>query len=313
MSGTESEPVRLYFGGYGPPTTTHSRGLKFIGDKLESEFGERVVIKYVWNVMDVGYKSEDTLWLAESGVLTLAYQSTSYLTDRVPELGFVDLPFLFEDNYHARKAMDGALGDHLKACIEKRVPGYRMLGFFENGFRHMSNRLRPVRTPGDLAGMSMRVLPSKIHARTFELLGAEPWRIDLTDALERIQAGTIDAQENPFANTVTYGAHTFHPYHTISSHFYVSRGLFANRRAFEALPEDIQVAFQAAAIDAVAYQRDLAVAEEEIALQAIRDAGCEVAELSTEERQVFADTVRPIHAEARNAMGPEMFEILENL
>ncbi|MFP6828782.1 MAG: hypothetical protein VCC36_07060, partial [Gammaproteobacteria bacterium] len=149
-----SQSIQIRMGGYGPPTTTFSRALKIIGDDLEAEFGDELEVKYVWNILDLGYRSEDTLWMAEHGVLTLAYQSTSYLTDRVPELGFTDLPFLFRDNEHARSAMDGALGDYLKKCIEDRA-NYRVLGFFENGFRHISNSLRVVRSPALLDSIEL--------------------------------------------------------------------------------------------------------------------------------------------------------------
>src|ERR1700761_7977196 len=104
-------PIRM--GGYGPATTGFSKSLKFIGDRLEKQFGDRIDVKYVWNIMDFGYRAEDILWLVESGVLTLGYQSSSYLTDRVPTLGFVDVPFLFQSNPQARAAMDGALGELL--------------------------------------------------------------------------------------------------------------------------------------------------------------------------------------------------------
>src|SRR5438309_5803033 len=150
--------TQIRMGGYGPATTGFSRALKRIGDRLEAAFGPRVEIKYVWNIMDLGYRAEDILWLVEHGLLTLGYQSSSYLTDRVPELGIVDLPFLFADTPAARAAMDGALGRVLAGKIEERV-SYRILGWFENGFRHISNRVRPVRTPADLRGMSIRVLP----------------------------------------------------------------------------------------------------------------------------------------------------------
>src|SRR5207244_8398749 len=155
-----ADPIAIRMGGYGPPTTGFSRALKRIGDRVAAEFGERIEVKYVWNIMDLGYRAEDILWLVEHGLLTLGYQSSSYLTDRVPALGFVDLPFLFADTRSARAAMDGALGDLLAGKIEERV-SYRILGWFENGFRHVSNRVRPVRTPADLAGMRIRVLASK--------------------------------------------------------------------------------------------------------------------------------------------------------
>src|SRR3974390_250801 len=146
--------TQIRMGGYGPPTTGFSRALKRIGDRLEAQFGDRVDVKYVWNIMDLGYRAEDILWLVEHGVLTLGYQSSSYLTDRVPELGIVDLPFLFPDLETARGAMDGDLGAVLAQKIEERV-NYRVPGWFENGFRHISNRMRPVPSPKDLAGMGI--------------------------------------------------------------------------------------------------------------------------------------------------------------
>ena len=116
------------FGGYGPPTTSFSQALKLIGDRLQGEFGDDVDVKYIWNIMDLGYRGEDFLWLVGHGFLTAAYQSTSYLTDRVPELGFVDLPFLFQNNESARSSMDGALGNYLSRKTEEQF-NYRVLGY----------------------------------------------------------------------------------------------------------------------------------------------------------------------------------------
>src|SRR5438093_5392646 len=124
------DPMTIRMGGYGPATTGFSRALKFIGDRLEGQFGDRVRVNYVWNIMEFGYRSEDILWLVEHGLLTLGYQSSSYLTDRVPELGLVDLPFLFSKNDTARGAIDGQLGKFLAQKIEERV-NYRILGWYE--------------------------------------------------------------------------------------------------------------------------------------------------------------------------------------
>jgi tripartite ATP-independent transporter DctP family solute receptor len=306
-----SDPIAIRMGGYGPATTGFSRALKFIGDRLEAAFGDRVRVHYVWNIMELGYRSEDILWLVEHGLLTLGYQSSSYLTDRVPELGVVDLPFLFERTDVARAAIDGALGKQLVRSIEERV-NFRILGFFENGFRHISNSLRTVRTPSDLAGMRIRVLPSKIQARTFELLGAVPLRLDLTEVIGGIKAGTIDAQENPLSNTVTYGVHKLHRFHTLSNHFYISRPIFLHRPAFDSWPEDLRDAMQIAVTDAIAFQRDLHVHEEEDARATIEAAGCEVAELTSDEHGAFAAAVKPIYGEAREQYGKELLDLVMN-
>jgi tripartite ATP-independent transporter DctP family solute receptor len=295
-------------GGYGPASTGFSRALKFIGDRLEAEFGDRLEIKYVWNIMDLGYRAEDILWLVEHGLLTLGYQSSSYLTDRVPELGVVDLPFLFASTQAARAAMDGALGDVLARKIEERA-NFRILGWFENGFRHVSNRVRPLRAPADLAGLTIRVLPSKVQARTFELLGAVPMRMDLTQAIAMITAGTIDAQENPLSNTVTYGVHKFHRFHTLSGHFYISRPIFLHRTAFDAWPAELQHAMRAAVTDAVAFQRELHEQEEEAARDAIAAQGCEIVELSADEHRAFAVAVAPLLAETRSTFGDDLLAL----
>lgn len=304
-----SKPIQIRMGGYGPPTTGFSKSLKFIGDKLQAEFGDRVDIKYVWNIMDLGFKAEDILWLVEHGLLTLGYQSSSYLTDRVPELGFVDLPFLFANNAQARAAMDGELGAFLVRKTEERI-NYRILGWFENGFRHISNRLRPVHLPADLKGMKIRVLPSEIQRRTFDLLGAVAMRMDLTEAIAMIKAGTLDAQENPLANTVTYGVHKFHKFHTLTSHFYISRPIFLHRTAFDAWPEDLKRAMQKAVKEAVEFQRQLAVEEHKQSRQAIENAGCEIVELSPEEHAAFVEAVQPLRADARKMYGEDMFKLV---
>jgi tripartite ATP-independent transporter DctP family solute receptor len=258
--------------------------------------------------MDLGYRAEDILWLVEHGLLTLGYQSSSYLTDRVPELGVVDLPFLFASTHSARAAMDGALGELLADKIEARV-NYRVLGWFENGFRHISNRLRPVRRPSDLAGMRMRVLPSKVQARTFELLGALPMPMDLTQAIEMIKAGSLDAQENPLSNTVTYGVHKSHRFHTLTSHFYISRPIFVNRTAFDAWPDDLQTAMRSAIKSAIAFQRERHVREEKDAREAIAAQGCEIVELTVEEHDEFASGVAPLRDEAKQAFGTKLLEL----
>lgn len=304
-----TQPIRIRMAGYGPPTTSFSKSLKLIGDKLQRQFGDAVAVDYTWNIMEHGHRAEDILALVESGKMTLGYQSSSYLTDRVPELGFVDLPFLFADNAQARSAMDGALGEFLARKTEERV-GYRILGWLENGFRHISNRLRPIHTPADLRGMSIRVLPSEVHRRTFELLGAKAMRMDLTEAIAMIKAGTLDAQENPLANTVTYGVHNFHKFHTLTSHFYISRPIFLHRASFESWPDDLQQTMRGAVKEAVAYQRDLAIEEHVQSKKTIEDAGCEIVELSERERAAFVDAVRPLLADARETYGDEMFSLL---
>lgn len=299
-------PIRIVMGGYGPPTTSFSQGLKLIGDRLEARFGDEVDVRYVYNVMDVGYSGGGDLpWLVEAGVLTLGYSTMS--NERIPELELAALPFLFSDTTTARAAMDGPLGQATIVRIEAEM-NVRILGYFENGFRHVSNNVRPVHTPADLSGLTIRVLG--IQARTFELLGADPQIISLTAAIEALEAGTLDGQENPFENTVTYRPYLFQRFHTATYHSYLSRPIFVHRPSFDAWPEALQTEMRAAVRDAVILQRELHDKAEVDSAAIIREAGGEIVELTPEQREAFVAAVAPIYAEAKNRYSRELLDLV---
>ncbi len=303
-SSATGRTIQIRMAGYGPPTTSFSRALTQIGDRLTARFGAEVDVKYVYNVMDVGYTAGDLTWLVDTGVLTLGYFT---MTEGIPELELAALPFLFPDTAAARGAMDGGLGQAVTERIESQT-NYLILGYFENGFRHISNRVRPIRTLADLKDLKIRVLG--VQARTFELLGADPQSISLSEALVAIRAGTLDGQENPFANTVTYGIYPFHRFHTATYHSYLSRPIFVHRPSFEAWPEAVRMEVRAAVRDAVAYQRDLHDQEEEESAAIIRAAGGEIIELTAAEQAAFVAAVAPIYDEARAKFSPELLSLV---
>ncbi len=301
--------IKIRMGGYGPATTSFSRALQLIADRLEKKFPDDLDVKIVWNIMDLGYRSEDIIWLVEDGILSLGYQSSSYFTEMVPDLGFADLPFLFTTSDEARAAMDGQLGALLAKAIEEKMD-LKILGWFENGFRHISNKKQDVLLPEHMSGLTIRVLPSKIHERTFELLGAKPWRCDLTEAIAAIKAGEIDAQENPLSNTVTYGVHNFHPHVTLTGHFYVSRPIFLNRNAFESWPEEVQEEMKRAIKEAVAFQRGETARESDEARQVLEGKGCQILELDEAQKKAFQNAVAPQFEEARKVYSQALFDSL---
>jgi TRAP-type C4-dicarboxylate transport system substrate-binding protein len=291
--------------GYGPSTTSFSRGLDRIGARLEDRFGDAVDPRYIYNIYDVGYGGAgDLRWLVDSGVLTLAYATMS---TGIPELEVAALPFLFSDTAAARAAMDGPLGEAASARIEADT-NYRILGFFENGFRHVSNDIRPVHSPADLVGLSIRLLG--IQSRTFELLGAEPVTMNLAAAIPLLEDGTIDGQENPFENTVSYGPYLHQRYHTATFHSYLSRPIFVHRPTFDAWPDDLQIEMRAAVQEAVIYQRGLHDQAEIDSQAIIREAGGEIVELTPAQRAEFVAAVAPIYSDAKNVYSRELLELV---
>ncbi len=298
-------PIRIVMGGYGPSSTSFSQALKIIGDRLESRFGAGVEIRYVYNVNDLGYTGGgDLARLVNSGALSLAYRT---MAEGIPALELAALPFVFSDLDSARTAMDGALGQSAIEAIEAQTE-FRILGFFENGFRHVSNDLRPVYVPGDLSGLKIRAL--SINARAFELFGAETTTISLADALPQLEAGTIDGQENPFENTVSYEPYLYQRFHTATYHTYLSRPIFINRHTFDAWPAALQREMRAAVADAVIRQRALHDAAEIESVDIIREAGGEIVELTPAQRAEFVAAVAPMYTEAKTRYSRELLELV---
>jgi C4-dicarboxylate-binding protein DctP len=275
---------------------------------LLAELAPQTPVEIVGNIMDQGRPAADLLDLVETGQMTMCYFSTSYLIDRVPELALLDTPFRFRDLDGAHAALDGEIGRLLSVVIAAAT-GFEVLGFWDNGFRHLSNRLHPVHRPEDCVGMRVRVQPSPIHQRMIELWGAIPVPTDLQEGIELIASGEVDAQENPLANTVAYGVDRHHPYLTLSGHVYGARAMLVNGASFHGWEDHLRDSVREATRGAIAWQR-AAAADAETAIAArLRAEGVEVIELTHDERHAFADALEPLRMDIDRSLPPELLSV----
>ncbi|MBT3353136.1 MAG: TRAP transporter substrate-binding protein [Nitrospinaceae bacterium] len=305
-----SNDIHIRFAGYSPPHTTHSRAIVRFRDALISRLGDSARVDIFWNVLDFGYKGLEMTKMVENGQLTMCYSSTAYgLSDIIPELQIIDLPFIFDNEEHAHRALDGELGKFLTQKIEEKK-NFRMLGYWDNGFRHISNSRGPIRAPEDCAGLRIRLMPNEIHKKTFELLGALPRATNLHEGLAMMESGELDAQENPLANTAAYGMHRFHDHITMTGHFYAARGIFANRDAVDSWPSEVRAAVNESIREAIIFQRE-AAREEEIKMRGeLESEGISFIELSSEERARFKEAVSPVVDQARKEIPGTLFQML---
>lgn len=304
-------PLQVKLGGYAPKGSTHANGLDRIAHELSTELGDRVEITIDYNILDSGRQIGGLLEDVEAGLTTLCFFSSSYLADRVPELGIIDLPYVFDSLEHAHRLLDGAFGEALSAATE-RVTDYLVMGYWDNGFRHLSNRLRDVRTPADLAGMSVRLQPNWAHEDLIRELGGEPVRTDLRDGARMLMSGELDAQENPFANFVAYGMATVHPYVSMTGHVYGARGLYASRHQLKHWPEDAVDALRRATRAAILQQR-VEAQEKELELRRQLEAdGLRILDLTDEEQALFHAAAVPVLAKARDRFSGELWSLLED-
>ena len=302
-------PIAIDFGGYQPPTSIHNKAAEVFGRRLADRLGDEVRFSLDGNIIESGHKAADLLTMVENGTLALCYFSTSYLAERVPEFALFDLPFLIKDRDQAYAVQDGPLGqilaDKLVACS-----GFKLLGLWDNGFRHFTNRLRPIHEPADCTGMRIRTLFSDLHGEVFRRLGFEPMVLDVKDLLAGVKDGTIDAQENPLTNTYNFGVHEHHRHITLSSHFFGAAGLLCHNASYLSWPADVRQAVDDVAGEATAHQRRLAAAEDTRVLPLLEAGETEIVRLSELERALFVDAVAPIIDDQRAKFGNELFDHL---
>ena len=304
------DKIKISLGGYQPPASVHNRAAEILGRELQSRLKEAVSYTMDGNVvMTQGINAIDLLDLVENGDLTLCYFASSYLADRIPEIGIFDLPFVVESREKAYAALDGALGDLLKKRFLEET-GFRILEFWDNGFRHFSNGVRPIRTPADCAGLKIRSMNSDLHQAFFRRLGFDPAFVDIRDLVAVVENGTIDAQENPLTNTYNFGTHKHHRFITLSGHFFGVVLLLTQNDTFTGWPEHVKSAVIESVNVATKAQRGFAATEDADIMAALDSLNNEIVHLTELERDAFRDTVVPLLAAQRNVLGDALFDFV---
>lgn len=303
-------PTVIRLGGYQKPASIHTRACLRFGERLREQLGNKVDFQFVPDVLALGHKSGELPQMVERGELSMCYISSLRFTQWVPQLGIFDPPFLFRDRSTAYHALDGALGNRLREQLLEKSP-YRLLAYWDNGFRHFSNKIRPIRKPADCKGIRIRIQMSEVQAESLRLLGMEPILEDIKIFVEQIGGDRFDAQDNPLTNIVNFNVHKHHRYITMSGHVFGVACLMCNRAQYDGWPAEVQKAVDIAAADATLLQRQLAAAEDDEMLKRLDPAENEVVTLTASEHQTFVEAVKPVTDKYREQYGKELFALLD--
>jgi TRAP-type C4-dicarboxylate transport system substrate-binding protein len=287
------KPLSIRLGGYQPPASIHTRSAAFFGERLERRLDGRVAFELVGDVLALGRNSGELPEMVARGELSLCYISTVRFSRAVAELAAFELPFVVSDRGAVFRTLDGALGDALGSRV-LGATGLRVLGFWDNGFRHLTNRVRPIRRPADCAGLRIRTQMSALHGETFRALGFEPIAADIREFAAAIAGERFEAQDNPLANIYSFGVHRHHRYITLTGHFFGVSVLVCNEAHYRSWPGEVRAAVHEAAREATALQRRLAVEEDEAVLRRLDPEQNEVIHLTQAERAEFVRAVQPV-------------------
>ena len=187
------------------------------------------------------------------GTLDLVNTSTGPLGNFVPEVKIVDIPFLFRDYDHARKVMDGPIGqDLLKAMQAKGLIG---LAWTENGFRHMTNSKRAIRVADDAKGLKMRTMENKVQMDGYKTFGIQPTPMAFPELFGALQQGVVDGQENPIPVILASKFSQVQKHLSLTGHVYSPAALILSPVVWNKLSAADKTVFTEAAKKAAAAQR----------------------------------------------------------
>ncbi|MET0669298.1 MAG: TRAP transporter substrate-binding protein [Xanthobacteraceae bacterium] len=301
--------MKLRIAGYQDARSVHTRAMRALEASLKTKLGDGIAVEFEENIATRGRKVTDLLDLVESGELDLCYFSSSYVTARVPTLGVFDIPFAMTDRNRTRTLLQGALGERLASDVAART-AYKVLGFWDNGPRHISNRLRAIRMPADCKGIRIRTLPSAGHHATYRALGMEPVTIDIRDFVEAIASEKVDAQENPLTNVRQFGLQKYHRHVTMTAHFHGIALLLCNAKMLDTCAPALRDALAQAASLATRAQWDFATEDERESRAALEAEGVAIVDLDDAGRAAFRAAVRPLAERQIEALPAELAALL---
>ncbi|MBI2277049.1 MAG: DctP family TRAP transporter solute-binding subunit [Dechloromonas sp.] len=210
------------------------------------------------------------------GTQDLVITSTGPVGNFVADTRLFDIPFLFRDYEHARKVLDGPIGQG----VLKKFPGKGLIGlaWLENGFRHVTNSKHPVNGPEDLKGLKIRTMENKVHMEAFKTLGALPTPMAMNELFTALQQGTVDGQENPVPVILSNKLYTVQKNVSLTGHVYSPAMLLMSPEIWNKLSEADRSAFQEAAKLAVVANRKRVNDDENKGIATIKAAGVNVVE-----------------------------------
>lgn len=290
--GSSSDETFVLQAGHSlPDDHPYHLGFLEMADNIEERTDGRVKIEVFPN-SEIGAERELTEGMT-LGTVDFVVSSTAPVTNFVPELEVLDVPFVFEDRETAVEILEGEIGEDLFAKL--RDNGIIGLSWAENGYRHITNGVRPIEKPADLKGLKIRTQENEIHIAAFEALGAQPTPMAWTEALTGLQQGVVDAQENPAIVADQFSLYdSKQKYMSLTGHVYSVAIYMMSEKTYDKLPEDLREIVLEEGAKAGPKQREMIIEMEQESLKKLEENGVEI--ISDVDIAPFQEAVEPIYS-----------------
>ncbi len=254
-------------------------------------------------------KIREALEMAKVGTVDFVLSGTGHVTGHVPELGITILPYLWKDTETMFQALDGPFGQYLGQQLSAK--GFEVVGWWDNGFRHVSNNARPIMAASDMKGLKIRTLPAKVHVAFFKGLGASPTPMGWTELYQGLQQGVVDAQENPPAMVFLGRLHEVQKYYSLTGHVNEPGIVLMSKASMNRLPQELQLAVKIAAQKASLWQRVVNANDNQAVMQKLTDAGLKINEVPQATIAEFRTVAQSVYPDVVKSFGPKGKELVD--
>jgi len=291
-----AEKLILKFGHVGNPGSLFEASVNEFVKNANARLGDRAEVQ-AFGSSQLG-KDKELLQKLKLGQITFSLPS-SVMSSVADEFGVFEMPYIIKSRDHM-KAVQAEIGDSVfNAAADAK--GYKILSYFENGFRHITNNTRPVNVPADLEGIKLRTPKGEWRVKMFQLYGANPTPMAFSEVFTALKTDVIDGQENPYAQIWSAKFQEVQKYLSITGHVYTPAYVLVSAKHFAKLPEDIQSDLMAAAAESQDAVYAIAAQLETDLLDNLKAAGIEVNEA---DKDAFIEASKPIYDEfASNVKG----------
>lgn len=244
----------------------------------------------------------------QMGTVQLHVGSVAPVANFAPKLNVLSLPYLFRDKGHAFSVLDGEIGKELAADLETK--GIKNLAYWENGWRHLTNVAKPIKTAADASGLKIRIQESPAYISYIKALGSTPTPIPFGELYTALEQKVVDGSEGPLAQLATNKFYEVSKHLTLNAHTYDAAMFLVSKAAYDGLPADLQQVITEAALEAGAYERQL---NEDLSgefLKQLKDGGMVVEE--NPDLDSFRKAVEPVYAELQDSIGKDLIEKIKN-
>jgi TRAP-type transport system periplasmic protein len=268
----QAQAVKLTLGhGAAPGNPRHEAAVKF-AEVAKAKSAGRIEVQ----VAPSAQLGDDAAMVTalRTGALDMSANSQGAVANAVPEYAAYGMPFLFTNAAQAFKLLDGALGKELSDKSAEK--GLIVLGYWDNGIRHMTNSKRPIAKVEDMKGLKMRTPPDSVLVDIMQSLGAEAQQIKFAELYVALQQGVVDGQENPLMNIHASKLYEVQKHLALTSHQFQMTPFLMSKRSWDKLSEADRKAVTEAAAEATALQRKLSQESDDKLLADLKAKGVQV-------------------------------------